>query len=295
MKAVILGASGLVGGNFLKKFKELKGVEVIGTHLNFATKETVKFNTLDLNDPENFDIRGFQPDVIVHCGALTWVDYCEQHPEESYEKTVASTENVVQLAEEFNAKLVYISSDYVFDGKNGPYVETDPVNPKSIYGKHKLAAEEIVKSSNVNHLILRITNVYGNEIRNKNFIARLLTDIQNGEQKTLKLPFDQYATPVNAFDVAQAGALLLEHDKTGVYHIASTDFMNRVQLARRVLDFYEYNKIKIEPLTTIAINPPAERPLRGGMISERLLREFPEFIFTNVNDYLIEKSRDSKL
>lgn len=286
MKVVILGASGLVGGNFLKKFKELKDVEVIGTHLNFATTKTVKFNTLDLDDTANFDIKGFEPDVIVHCGALTWVDYCEQHPEESYEKTVASTENVVRLAEEFNAKLVYISSDYVFDGENGPYVETDAVNPKSIYGKHKLAAEEIVKSSNVNHLILRITNVYGNEIRNKNFIARLLTDIQNGEQKTLKLPFDQYATPVNAFDVARAGALLLEHDKTGVYHIASTDFMNRVQLARRVLDFYNYTGINIEPLSTAEINPPAKRPLRGGMISQRLLREFPEFTFSNVNDYL---------
>lgn len=286
MKILTLGASGLVGGNCLKHFRTDPQNEVVGTHLNFETPDTVKFNTLNLDDAENFDVEFFSPDVIIHCGALTWVDYCEQHPAESEEKTVQATRNVANMAKKLKAKLVYISSDYVFDGAEGPYVETDAVNPKSVYGKHKLEAEKIIEKAGSNHLILRITNVYGNEIRNKNFIARLIEDIKNGAQKTLTLPYDQYATPVNAYDVARAAALLLTHQKSGVYHIASTDFLNRVQLAQRVLNHFNYEGIKIEPASTAEINPPAERPLRGGMISHRLLNEFPDFQFSNVDDYL---------
>lgn len=292
MKVIILGASGLVGGNCLRYFKTKKEMEVVGTYFSYSAKDTVPFNTLDLDDPNNFDIDGYQPDIILHCGALTWVDYCEEHVEESYQKTVQSTINAIQLAQKFNAKLVYISTDYVFDGKNGPYTEDAPINPLNVYAKHKLEAEELVKKEVADHLILRITNVYGDEERNKNFISRMLDNVQKNEAMEIKLPSDQYATPINAADIARSLYLLLTDNKTGIYNIASTDFVNRVQLAESVLKYFPENKITLIPVTTDVFNPPAERPLIGGLISAKFLSEYPNFHFTNVDDYLRKKAGD---
>tara|TARA_Y100000782_G_scaffold111521_1_gene139785 strand:- start:14950 stop:15831 length:882 start_codon:yes stop_codon:yes gene_type:complete len=291
MKIIILGASGLVGSNCFRYFNTKEELETVGTYFSYPAKDTVKFNTLELTDPENFDIDSFNPDVILHCGALTWVDYCEEHPDESFEKTVKSTQNAIELAKRFNAKLVYISTDYVFDGKNGPYTETDAINPLSVYGKHKLEAEQLVEKLN-DYLILRITNVYGDEERNKNFIARMLDNVKKDEDMELKLPFDQYATPVNAADIARAMYLLLKDGKKGIYNIASTDFLNRVQLAMHVLKYFPQHKIKIEPVTTDVFNPPADRPLTGGLITTKFLSEYPDFHFTNIDDYLRKKVAD---
>lgn len=291
MNVFILGASGLVGGNCLRYFKTKEELKVVGSHFSFETSDTVPFNTLNLDDATNYDLAAFQPDVLVHCGALTWVDYCEEHPEESHQKTVLSTQNAVELAKKFNCKLVYISSDYVFDGKQGPYREEDAVNPLSVYGKHKLEAEQLV-TDHPKHLILRITNVYGDEIRNKNFIARLIDNIQKGEPMELKLPFDQYATPVNAADIARALYLLLTDNKTGIYHIASTDYLNRVQLATHVLKYFNEHLATIIPISTEELNPPAERPLYGGLITAKFLEEYPDFHFSNVDDYLRKKTAD---
>src|SRR5580704_2436892 len=172
MKVFISGASGLVGSNCLKHFTE-QGWETVGSYYSFETDDTVFYDTLMPDHPYNFDVAAFGPDVIVHCGALTHVDYCETHEEESYEKTVQSTINLIKVAKECNARMVYISTDYVFDGKNGPYTEDAPVNPLSVYAKHKLEAEQMVLRETPDSLVLRVTNVYGDELRGKNFVARI--------------------------------------------------------------------------------------------------------------------------
>lgn len=288
MKILILGASGLVGGNMLRYFKTKKECTVVGSHFSFETPHTVPFNTLDLNAKSNFDVKGYNPDVIINCGALTWVDYCEQHPEESYLKTVTSTKNTLQLAKECGAKYLYIGTDYVFDGKNGPYTETDIVNPVNIYGKHKLEAEQLVFEQSADYLGIRITNVYGHEIRNKNFVSRLFENANKPEAQHIKLPYDQYATPINAFDIARAAYLLLTDNKTGIYNIASTDFVNRVQLANKVLKRVANHQIEIEPVDTKTFNPPAQRPLTGGLITAKFLAEYPGFEFSCVDDFVSE-------
>ncbi len=290
MKVVIIGASGLVGGNMLKYFS-MQNWKVLGTHFSYPTKDTIPFDTLNpKNDQESYDlVKKFAPDWIVHCGALTWVDYCEEHPKESYEKTVVSTINMIELAKDLNAGFCYLSTDYVFDGKEGPYTESHEVNPLSVYGKHKLEAEQHVQNSGLNHLILRITNVYGDEERGKNFIARLLSLAKEGKTEHLKLPKDQYATPVNAKDVARATHVLISDQKDGIYHIASTDYMNRMQLAQRVLSNFPDANITMEALRTNQMNQAASRPLYGGLISKKFNREYPEFMFTNIDDYLKDK------
>ena len=285
MRVLIIGASGLVGGNALNYFKSM-GWEAVGTYHSFKTPETHFFDTLDPNSPDNFDVNSFKPQVIINCGALTNVDYCEAHIEESYSKTVVNNQNVLELAREFNSTFINISTDYVYDGEAGPYAETDKVNPLNVYGKHKLEAEENSLSNYSNSLSVRITNVYGNEIRGKNFVARLIEWSKTGEEKNLSLPYDQYATPINAFDIARVLYLLIRDKKRGIYNLASTDYMNRVQLANRVLAYFPGNKVSVKAVSTSELNQPAVRPLNGGLKATKFLLEYPDFIFTNVDDYL---------
>jgi dTDP-4-dehydrorhamnose reductase len=285
MKVFISGASGLVGSNCLKHFKE-QGWETIGSYFSFETDDTVFYDTLNPDHYMNFDIVDFKPDVIVHCGALTHVDYCETHEQESYEKTVQSTINLIAVAKECNARMVYISTDYVFDGTDGPYTEDGKINPLSVYARHKLEAEQKVLAEIENALVLRVTNVYGDELRGKNFVARIIDQCKNKQKLTLKLPYDQYASPASAWDIARAMFLLLRDGKKGVYNIGGTDYLNRVELALRVLGYFPGAEYDLIPMTTTELNQPAARPLLGGFVKAKFSSEYPEFLFGNIDSYL---------
>jgi dTDP-4-dehydrorhamnose reductase len=287
MKVFISGASGLVGGNCLKHFTE-QGWNVVGSYYSFQTDDTVFYDTLNPDHPENFNVSEYAPGVIVHCGALTHVDYCETHEQESYEKTVQSTINLVKLAKECNARMVYISTDYVFDGKHGPYTEDALVNPLSVYARHKLEAEELVLRELPESLVLRVTNVYGNELRGKNFVSRIIDQCKNHQKLTLKLPYDQYASPANAWDIARAMFVLLRDHKKGIYNIGSTDYLNRVELAMRVLNYFPNAEYDLIPISTEEMKQPAARPLLGGFVKMKFSNEYPDFLFGNIDSYCKE-------
>lgn len=287
MRVFIAGASGLIGSNCLKHFTE-QGWDATGSYFSYEVPGTVYYNTLHPEDVNNFDILSFKPDVIVHCGALTHVDHCEAHEEESYLKTVLSTKNLIAIARECNAKFVYISTDYVFDGKKGPYREDAPVNPLSVYARHKLEAEQTALNELSDTLVLRVTNVYGNEERGKNFVARIIDQCIKKQKLTLKLPYDQYASPANAWDIARAMFVLLRDNKNGIYHIGSTDYINRVELALRVLQYFPDAEYDLIPMSTAELNQPAARPLLGGFVKMKFSNEYPEFLFGNIDSYLKE-------
>jgi dTDP-4-dehydrorhamnose reductase len=284
MKVFISGGSGLLGSNCMKHFKEM-GWDVVGSYYTFQTDDTVFYDTLQ-DEPMNFDIYGYKPDIIVHCGALTHVDYCESHEVESYQKTVKSTQNLVRIANDIGARLVYISTDYVFDGQHGPYTEDAPVNPLGIYAQHKLDAEQMVLRETAGALVLRVTNVYGDELRGKNFVARIVDQCRNNQKLTLKLPYDQFSSPCNAWDIARAMFVLLRDGKSGIYHIGGTDYMNRVELALRVLSYFPDAEYDLQPMSTEALNQPAKRPLLGGFVKLKFSTEYPDFLFGNVDSYL---------
>lgn len=286
MKVFIVGASGLVGSHCLSVFKK-NGWDVLGTHLNFPTDSTVPFNfqTDDLNQ-FLMDLN-FHPDVIIHCAALTNVDYCESNIDESYEKTVVPTSKIVEYCQNKQVCLAYISTDYVFDGESGPYIEGSATQPINVYGKHKLACEEMVSTLD-NHLILRITNVYGEEERSKNFISRLIDDLNNNVQKDLSLPYDQFATPIYAGDIARMILRLVVDGKKGIYHFSGTDYYNRFQLATKVLSYFENGMLSIKPIKTLNSNQAALRPLNGGLLNTKFINEYPEFTFENVDSFILK-------
>lgn len=289
MKVLIIGASGLVGSNCLRYFRS-RDWNCIGTYYSYEAQDTVFYDTLDPDNPDNVDADSFRPDVILHCGALTHVDYCEQHPEESYQKTVVSTQNMIALAARLQARLVFISTDYVFDGLNGPYDEEALVSPLSVYGKHKLEAEKLVRDAGPANLVLRITNVYGDEERGKNFVSRIIDQVFEQKRLNLRLPLDQYATPINALDIARCLYLLLQDNKSGIYNIAGTDYMNRVQLALAILKYFPEAEYDLYPMTTEEIKAPAPRPKQGGLKNKKFMAEYPDFRFSTIDDYVSVRS-----
>lgn len=291
MNIFVVGASGLVGSHCTEVFQNNNWL-TLGTHLNYPTSETVHFDPLIDNLKEFFSVHNFTPDAIVHCAALTNVDFCENNVETSHNATVLSTTKIVEFCREAEIPLAYISTDYVFDGKQGPYSEDASVNPLNVYGAHKLEAERLV-SSLKRSLILRITNVYGEEIRSKNFIARLMEDLVQQPEKTLNLPYDQFATPIYAGDIAEMVFLLLKDKKNGLYHLGSSDYYSRYHLAVKVSSYFEKNKsVKFNPVQTINANQAAVRPLNGGLLNNKFLNEYPNFSLTNVDSYILKSLKN---
>lgn len=290
-KILITGASGLVGSN-LYDFLKME-YSVIGTHLNFPTNNTVYLDVNNHNGQSAHFINEFHPDIIIHCGALTNVEYCEINETESYLQNVVTTKKIIEIAKLNRSKIVYFSTDYVFDGVSGPYDELDSPNPINIYGKHKLICENLILED-PNNLVVRITNVYGNELRNKNFLSRIILQISKGEFINLKLPYDQFATPIGAHDIAKAINLLLKFDSNGIFHLSSTDYMNRVHFANLVLNYFDYGNYKLEVIDTKNLNQVAKRPLKGGLLNFKFCNKFPEFEFTNINYYLNKVKNDTE-
>lgn len=287
MKILIVGASGLVGSHCLKYFSE-KNIKVIGTYRNFKTEGTYFFDPLQENCFTFLQELNFKPEVIIHCGALTNVDYCEEYPEDSEKLTLTSTKIIAEYCKKTGAKLVYLSTDYVFDGLNGPYSENEETNPINIYGIHKLKGEKIAEKIE-DHLIARITNVYGEEERSKNFIAHLLKLIEAKTEKIFNLPYDQFATPIYARDIAKMLYLLIVDGKSGIYHLASTDYYNRFQLANKVKSYFENSDhLSLTPTSTDTLQQKAKRPLLGGLLNNKFINEYPTFKLTNVDAFILK-------
>ena len=284
MKVLVIGASGLVGSHCLKFLKE-KNIEAIGTHRNYKVDNTFFFDPLLDNCFGFLSEIKFMPDVIIHCGALTNVDYCEQNHDESYILTVMSTEIVTNFCKENKIKLIYLSTDYVFDGLDGPYLETGCRNPINIYGVHKMESEKIVEESG-NYIIARITNVYGEEARSKNFVAHLIKAVNSGIEKTFNLPFDQFATPIYAGDIAKMIYFLIIENKHGIYNLSSTDYLSRYQLAARVVSYFSSSHLNIVPISSKSLQQQAMRPLNGGLLNVKFSNEFPNFEYTNIDKFI---------
>lgn len=284
-KVLVVGASGLVGGHVAKCFLE-NGYEVVGTHFTYPTKETVFYDSLNAEHPENYDVQAFNPDIIVHCGALTHVDYAEENEMESFDKTVKSTQNLLELAQRHESAFVFLSTDYVFNGHLGPYTEPATPRPLNVYGEHKLIAERFIINNWDNHLILRVTNIYGEEYRGKNFVARISELARNNEATTLTLPVDQFANPTYAGDIAKAIELLVSNKHNGIFHFGGVEYMNRVTLAQTVLDYFENTSVKIQAVETTSLNQAAMRPLRGGFVNMKFLKLFPNFRFMTLERFL---------
>ena len=207
----------------------------------------------------------FEPDVIVHTAAVTDVDLCEKERGLAWQVNVGAVENLSYAAKLTGAKIIHLSTDYVFDGKSGPYNELDRPNPISYYGRTKLASENLLLTSGVQNAIIRTMVLYGLGLNVKsNFALWLYNNLKDG--KPLRVVDDQFGNPTLADDLAYAILKIIELERTGVYHIAGSDMISRYDFALALARVFNFNKKLITPIKSSAFIQPAPRPLKSGLI-----------------------------
>jgi dTDP-4-dehydrorhamnose reductase len=196
------------------------------------------------------------------------VDWCEAHPAEAHAANVAPALAALEIARECGAGFVFFSSDYVFDGADGPYAETAAPAPLSVYGQQKLDVEERVLAAG--GTVIRTTTVYGVEQPpGKNFVTRLVARLKANEPATI--PSDQYSTPTWSDELATGAVAVGE--RTGVWHVAGPEYMARDTFASLIADVFGLDASLIRPVTTPQLRQPARRPERGGLRTEKIRRE----------------------
>jgi len=278
-KVLITGAAGQLGESLqLHRYSTIK-TDVI------QSDKSENITILDISNADQVKKLLYQenPDMLVHLAAMTNVDGCELKPDLAHQINVQGTEN---LLNHFNGKFMFISSDYVFDGSDGPYSEGDKVRPINIYGQTKLEAEEKVRELSNNWIILR-TNVVWNIGGNykASFADWVVEELKNNRK--IRIVDDQWNNPAWTVDLSRVIEQLLHFDASGVYHYGSADQLNRYEFARLIANVYELNDDLIEPITTKELNQPAKRPLICGLKTNKIEDDFniiPPSTITNIKE-----------
>lgn len=264
MRVIVTGASGFIGRCFLDTFSD---ETVIGTFFSRPGPDLFKIDLRDRAAVEEF-IAECRPDAVVHCAARPTVDWCEHHPDEARLLNVIATEALADACARINANLVFLSTDYVFDGVSGPYSEDDRTNPINVYGRLKLDGEQAMQGRLEKYLIIRTTNVYGFDLQSKNFVMGILPRLARGE--TVPVAVDQFGNPTLVHDLCSAVRKLIAAGASGVFHVVGPDWMNRVEWAQAVARVFDLDPELVAPMTTEELNQPAPRPRRSGLTSNRL-------------------------
>jgi dTDP-4-dehydrorhamnose reductase len=261
---LVLGATGQVG-QALTGTLVARGETVVGTGYRRSSDVT-----LDLGDAGALErvLDDVSPDVVWVVGAYTHVDGCEADPERSARINRDGPRVAVAWAAAHGARLVFYSTDYVFDGISGPYSEDDAPHPLSVYGMHKRAAETtVLKRLPTRGLVIRTAWVYSWEPEPKNFMQRLALNLARGD--TARIPDDQWGNPTYAPDLAEASVELLEQGASGVMHVAGEAIMTRLAFARLIADSFGLSTGAVTGVPTASLGQAAPRPLRAGLKVDR--------------------------
>lgn len=267
MHAVVVGGSGQIGGWLLRVLTE-RGHSAAGT---YATVPFPGLTRLDGADPAASTawLRGERPDVVFYPAGFTWVDGCERDPTRAREANLGQPLNLARAAADTGARFVYFSTDYVFDGLDGPYAEDAPTNPLSEYGRAKRDAEVALADALGDRLlVVRTSWVFGPERQGKNFAYQLVRTLAAG--KELACPSDQFSNPSYGPDVARAAVDLVEQGRSGVVHVVGPEVIGRVDFARRVAEGFALDPRLVVGRTTAELGQTTPRPLHGGLLTPML-------------------------
>lgn len=277
MKRVfITGANGLLGQKCQTAFA--KGWEVLGIDLQetpFFDSESVAYQKMDFTDKRRLleSLEDFHPDVILNAGAFTDVDGCEKEKEAAYRANVGAVQNLVEYCSSKNCKLIQLSTDYLFDGKEGPYPENAEENPVGYYGQTKFEAEQLIKANLKNYLIARTNVLYGiaSKVRS-NFVTWLIETLKDG--KPVRIVTDQYNNPILADNLAEALRECAEMDLTGILNLGGGECLSRYAFALKTAEVFTLDRNLITSIVTKDLAQVAPRPLKGGLdetLARRLL------------------------
>lgn len=255
MRVLIIGC-GLLGTKLYEKLQQQK-YDVFGTFYEHQIKDDHCFylDITKLTDVSNV-INKISPEIIVHTASLTNVDDCERYRGDASATNIKGTRNVVYAGEKLGIKLVYISTDYVFDGKQGLYKEADRTNPVNFYGLTKLEGERIVTELCSNFIIARTSVIYGN--RKNNFATWLIDKLQKKEK--VIIIDDQFVSPTLNDDLAEQLIALFDAKETGVFHTSGGEHISRYEFACTLADVFGLEKNLIIPGKMKDMTWLAQRP-----------------------------------
>ena len=269
-RILVTGSNGLLGQKVAELFSQSPSYSL---HLTSSQEEPVlasdqvPYTRMDVTDRRQVAkvIDEAQPDTIINTAAVTDVDFCENNREAAWKVNVVGVENLVHAAKLTGAHVIQVSTDYIFDGKAGPYAEEDRPNPISYYGRTKLAAENLLRTAGVGHTIVRTMVLYGHARKVKqNFALWLVRELQEG--RPVRVVSDQVGSPTLADDLAFGIVKIVELKKSGVFNISGPDVLSRYDFARELAKAFKFNSKLITPVKTAALNQPAPRPLKSGFI-----------------------------
>lgn len=284
MKVLVTGYTGQLGYDLVKAGKK-RTLDIVG----ISTKD------VDLTDEQSVldYVRHMKPDVIIHSAAYTAVDQAEDDKERCYDVNVNGTKYLALAAKEVNAKFVYVSTDYVFDGKGEqPFTETDQPNPIGQYGQTKYEGEQVVQALLDKWYIVRISWVFG--MNGKNFIKTMLSLSETRDE--LNVVGDQYGSPTYTVDLSRFLLDLVQTDQYGIYHASNEGFCSWAEFAQEIFKQSGKN-VKVNGITTDQYPTKAVRPKNSRMSKDKLLKNGFEPLPSwqdALSRYLLELNGDGK-
>lgn len=263
MKVLVTGANGQLGYDVVKELQK-QNIECFGAARN-------DFDITDFTATEKF-IVNYMPDVVIHCAAYTAVDKAEDEQGLCYLVNASATENIAQICKKIDAKMVYISTDYVFDGTKKDFYEVDDKpNPINVYGKTKLLGEQAVQKIINKYFIVRISWVFGEH--GNNFVKTMLR--LGKEHKELNVVADQYGSPTYTADLAPLLIEMIKTDKYGIYHATNEGVCSWAEFAEEIFKVAEMN-VKVNHIATDEYPTKAKRPVNSRLSKEKLKGNFRE-------------------
>lgn len=258
MKVLVTGANGQLGYDVVKELQK-QNIECYG-----VTRQD--FDIVDFEATEKF-ITNYMPDAVIHCAAYTAVDKAEDEQGLCYLVNASATENIAGICKKINAKMLYISTDYVFDGtKDGFYEVDDKPNPINVYGKTKLLGEQAVQKILDKYFIVRISWVFGEH--GNNFVKTMLR--LGKERKEINVVADQYGSPTYTADLASLLVEMVQTDKYGIYHATNEGVCTWAEFAEEIFKIAGID-VKVNHITTAEYPTRAKRPLNSRLSKEKII------------------------
>lgn len=274
-KILITGSNGLLGQKLVKLLRDKNDFQFVATSRGenriSELYPDMQYCSMDICNPDSVSevLSKEKPDFVINTAAMTQVDECEENKELCYDLNVNSVQYLIDNCRKINAHLIHLSTDFIFDGENGPYKETDTANPLSYYGETKLKAEELILASGIKYSIVRTVLVYGivHEMSRSNIILWVKNSLEN--QNQIKVVNDQWRSPTLAEDLAMGCYLICQKEATGIYNISGPDFLTPYDMAIATAEFFNLDKSLIEEVDGTVFTQKAKRPPKTGFILDK--------------------------
>ena len=277
-KVLVTGSNGLLGQKLVQLLTEDENYQLIATARGanrLPENKGYTYVSMDITSEGQVTkvISQHKPDFIIHTAAMTNVDQCETEKEACWQQNVDAVKYITNAAAKNGSFLIHVSTDFIFDGKDGPYDEKAKGNPLSYYGESKLAAEKIVTKSKIKWAIARTVLVYGiaHDMSRSNIILWVKKSLEEG--RTINVVNDQFRSPTLAEDLAMGCYLIMENEATGIFNISGKELLTPYDMAIKTADFFKLDKKLITKTDSTKFKQPAVRPLRTGFIIDKAIKE----------------------